>query len=106
MCTVELEPTLVAKPPLKAVREFGRSIDNVAAVVADDMDVVVLGGTVCRCAMVQMGVPHHPDLLEELERAVDRRQVDIIDGVEDLFGRGVAEMADSCEHALALSGHA
>ena len=100
-----MEPALVAKPPLKAVREFRWSIDDVAAVVADDVDVVVLRGTVCRCAVVQMGVPHHPDLLEELQRAVDGRQVDVLDGVEDLFGRGVSEFADSDEHPLALSGH-
>src|SRR3954454_24983494 len=76
MRPVEGEPALVAQPPFQVVGERRRRVDHSAAVVANDMHVVVLGGTESGCAVVEMGVSHEPELLEQLERAVDGGEVD------------------------------
>lgn len=99
---VEDEATLGVQAPLEVVGERRRGVDHRPAVMAHDVDVVVFGGAVGRCTVVEVGVPHHPDVLEDFERAVHRREVDLGDGVGDLFGRGMPERAHRVEHPLAL----
>jgi hypothetical protein len=102
MGAIELKAALLAQSLFETVRELGRRVDHVAAVVADDVDVVVLGGSVRRCAVVKVGVPHHADLLEQFEGAVHGGEIDAVDGVENLLRRCVPEFSDGEEDALAL----
>lgn len=83
-----------------------------AAAAADEVDVGgVLGEVVAGRAVVDVGVPDEAELLEGLERAVDRRgrhrpAAVGAHAVDDLVGRRVAEPADRGEDALALRGQA
>ena len=49
---------------------------------------------------------HQPDLLEQLEGAVDRGEVDIGHGRTDLLRRRMPESADGLEHLVPLRRHA
>src|SRR2546421_3363831 len=78
-----------------------------AAVPADQMHVVVPVGQVVRGrAVPQMRVADQPQLLKQLQRAVDGRDVDAARGTphlaEDVVGGGVFQGIDGFEHQLAL----
>ena len=85
-----------------ASTSVGSASTTAAARVADDMDVLVLGRPVRRCAVAEVGVADEAELLEQFEGAVDGGDVDVRNGVADLLGRGVAERAHGGEHLLAL----
>src|SRR3954466_7460754 len=73
------------------------------------MEVVrVVGSVVRRGPVPEVGVRHQPELLEELERPVDRRDVDALrrtaDPLGDLVGGGMPEVGDRLEHQLPLRG--
>ena len=106
MRAIEPEPALGQQPTFQLVGQRGRGVDDGSAVVADDVHVVVLGRTVRGCTVIEVGVPDHPDLLEQFEGAVHGRQVDLGDGVGDLLRGRVPERADGAEHAFALRRHA
>ena len=83
---IEPETPLVAQPAFEIVGEGGRGIDDSATVVAHHVDVIVLGRPEGGRPVVEVGVPHEPELLEQFEGAVDRGQIDLGDRVEDLCG--------------------
>src|SRR5581483_10038465 len=81
-----------------------------AAVAADQVHVVGVGGQVVRGrAVPEVGVRDHADLLEQLERAVNGRDVDAARGLLDLSAdllRGrVTEPRHRLQDELALRGH-
>lgn len=104
MRPVEGEAALVAQPALELVGQRGRRVDDRAAVVAHDVHMVVLGGPVSRCTVVKVGVPHEPEFLEQFERAVHGRQVDLGRRIGDLLRGGMPHRAHGDEHPLALRG--
>src|SRR5579875_2634271 len=59
VCAVQPETALVAQPALELVGKPGRRLHHRAAVVADDVHVIVLGRPEGRGAVVEMGMPHH-----------------------------------------------
>ena len=81
-----------------------------AAVMTDQVDVLVLGRRVRRRAVPEMGVLHDAELLQQVQRAVDRGDVHrgrrLLHPRTDGFRRRVAELDDRVEHQLALRGHA
>ena len=103
---IQHEAVLAGQTLLELVDEIGRRIEHRAAGVAHHVDVVVLGRPVRGCAVTQVGMAHEAELLEELERAIDGREIDFRDGLTDLFRCRVAEFANRPEHAVTLSGHA
>ncbi len=60
--------------------------------------------------MTQVGVPHQPQLFEQLERPIDGGDVDtsraLLDPRRDLVGRTVLERLDGFEYQLPLWGQA
>lgn len=60
--------------------------------------------------MTQMGVPHQPQLFEQLERPIDGGDIDtgraLLDPRRDLVGRAVLEHLDGFEYQLPLRGEA
>ena len=56
-------------------------------------------------AVAEVGVAQQAEFFEQLDRAVDRGQVDVGDGRADLFRRRVLEGAHRVEHLLALRRH-
>ena len=65
---VEGEAALVVQPAFELVGQRGRRVDDRPAVVADDVDVVVLGRAVGRSAVVEVGVAHHAEFFEHVLR--------------------------------------
>lgn len=103
MRTVQDEAAVVAQAVGQIVDQARLGVDDVAAGMAHDVDVVVLGRPVGRRAVSEVGMAHQAELLEQFERPVDRRHVDISDRLADLFGRGVTELAHCGEHLFTLS---
>jgi hypothetical protein len=101
---VEQEPAFLPQLSLEFVGHPGGGVDDRAAVMAHDVDVIVLGRAVGRRAVVEVGVPHQTELLEQLQGAVHGGQVDLGRGVRDLFGCGVTHRTHGAEHAFALRG--
>jgi len=75
----------------------------------DQVDVLVLVGRVGGRAVAEVGVVDQTDAVEQVERAVDRGDVDRGRGLlhlrADLLGGGVAERAHRVEHELPLRRH-
>lgn len=103
---IDDEPLVGEQPPREGVDKVGIGVTDGPARMADDMDVLVLGRPVGRCAVTEVRVPDEPDLLEQFERAVDGRDVDVVDRLADLLGSCVAEGAHRSQHLLALRRHA
>lgn len=103
---IEHEAAIGTKSRSERIDQVGRGVDNVAARMTHDVDVIVVGGSIGGCSVAEMGVLDHSDLLEELQRPVDRRQVNVGHRVMDLFWRGVAELTDGIQHLRALRGDA
>lgn len=76
--------------------------DDLAAAVADDMDVPVVRGAVRGSPVIEVGVGHDAQVLEKLQGAVDGSQVDVGSGSGDLLGRAVAQRAHRGQHLGAL----
>ena len=80
-----------------------------AAVVADQVHVLVLVRRVGRRAVPEVGVADQPQPFEQVQAAVHRGDVHRrrrpLDLRADLLGRRVAELPDGVEHELALRGH-
>ena len=86
---------------------LGRDLVHGAAVSADQMHVLRRGrGVVRGCAMAEVGVLDEAELFEELERPIDRRDVDrgrpLLDPGEGFFRSGMPELGHRVEHELAL----
>jgi 4-amino-4-deoxychorismate lyase len=103
---VEDESLLALQAQGQGVGQVLRSVDHAAAGVADHVHVVVVGRPERRGAVAQMGMAHQPDLLEQLEGAIDRGEVDIGHGRTDLLRRRMPESADGLEHLVPLRRHA
>lgn len=103
---IHREAALVLQPRDDGGGQAGWGVDHAAAVVADDVDVLVLGGAVARSAVAEVGVGDQAEALEQLYGAVDRGHVHIGEAGRDLLRGGVTQRAHGIEHALALRGHA
>jgi hypothetical protein len=73
------------------------------------VDVLLAADTVIRrCTMAEVGVGDEAELLQELQRAVDGRDVDTFGGLphlsHDLVGSGMPKPVDRLEHELSLRG--
>ena len=84
-----------------------RNLSDPAALSADDVEVI--GGpteVVGRRPMAEVGVAHQSELFEQVESAVHRRRVDpggrLLDVVEDLVGRGMAQCPNRVQYQLSL----
>lgn len=99
---VENEPALGKQALRKRFDERRIRIDDRAAGVTDDVDVLVLSRSVGRRTVPEMGMSDEPDLLEQFQRAVDGGDVDALDRFTDLLGRCVPEPANGVQHLLAL----
>ena len=99
-----VEDETVVRKQLRRQRfdEGRRVVGDASARVADDVDVVVLGRSVGRSAVLKMRVAHEVEFLEQIEGAVDGCQVDAWYRVGDLLGRRVAEIAHGREDEFAL----
>src|SRR5258708_805627 len=80
---------------------------HAAAVLADEMHVIAVTGQVVRGrAVIEVVVSDQPEVVEQFQRPVDRRDVDaagrLLDGGRDLLGSGVVELADRLQHELPL----
>lgn len=104
--SVEDEPALVPQPVGERVDQIRRRVDDGSARVAHDVDVVVASRSVSRGPVPEMSVLDQADLLQQLEGAVDGRDVDVRDRLADLFRRGMAEPANGAEYLLTLGSHA
>lgn len=97
--------------PREAVRERGRALLDPAAVATDEVDVVgMLGQVIARRPVVEMGVADHGQLLERLERAIDRggrqgRAAVGGHGRDDLLRCRVSQPSDSVQDSLPLRRH-
>jgi len=93
----------------EAVHQFGGHFHDDPALVADQVDVLVLTGRVGGRAVAEVGVAHEADAVEQVERAVDRRDVHrrgrALDLHADLLRRRVVEGPHSVQHELALRCH-
>src|SRR3954465_8974405 len=106
---VDGEPVLGRDPAHRTLDDLCRHLLDASALPADEVEVVrVVGGVVGRRAVAEMGVGDEAELLEQLERAIDGRDVDAAGGAAyplgDLVGGGVAERGDGLEDELALRG--
>ena len=82
---------------------------DLPAVLADQVHVArVAGQVIRRRAVVQVGVGDEAEAVEQLERPVDRGDVDALGGLldagRDLFRGRVVELGDRLEDELALRG--
>jgi len=102
---VEGEPAFGFQPVRERLDQTGRCIDHCSAVMAHDMDVVVVGQPIRRGAVTEVGVGKDADLLEGFERAVDGRQVDVRNLRRHLFGSRVHKSGHGSHNALALRSH-
>src|SRR5258708_17519071 len=80
---------------------------HAAAVLADEVHVIAVTGQVVRGrAVIEVVVSDQPEVVEQFQRPVDRRDVDaagrLLDGGRDLLGSGVVELADRLQHELPL----
>ena len=105
-CRRRTRATRRAAPQLVGAGQ-GRLADPAAA-PADDVQVGgVLGEVVAGGAVVDVGVPDETELLQRLERAVDRggrHGAAAVGGhrLDEVVGSGVTEPADGGQHPLAL----
>ena len=109
MTHVDLESALVPEPRDDVSDELRRDRFDRVAAAADQMDVRLLGRRVVgRSAVIEMGMGDETELLEELEVAVDGRDVDRMssgtDFDADVFRGRVTEPRDRFQDELALRG--
>ena len=110
MACIKFEPVALPQCSDQRVEQLTRDLLDAAADVAHQVHVLVLVDRVARRAVAQVGVPHEPEPVEQVERAVDRGDVDrrrrLLDALSDLFGRRVLQRPDRVQHELALRRHA
>ncbi len=108
MGDVGVEAEAVVEAGDEVVGDARRRLLDRPALTADDVDVGgVAGEVVARDAVVDVGVAHEAELLERLERPVDRREghrrpAALRHHVDDLLRRRMAERLDRVEDLLAL----
>src|SRR6266511_5499868 len=107
---VHREAALRSEPLHQVGDQPGGLLHHVTATAADKVQVFILGRVVRRGAVVKVGVPDQAELLEQLQGAVDRGDVDRRCGALHLGGqpvrRRVAQPAHRVQHELALRGQA
>jgi hypothetical protein len=105
MRPVDGEPALVAQPSDQAIDEIVRCIDDSAAIVAYDVNMLIVREPEGRRTVAEVGVAQQAELLKQLDGSVDGRRVDVGHGRTDSFGRRVLKGADRVQHLLTLRGH-
>src|SRR4051794_12571051 len=108
---VDSEASLRGKPADDLGKHRAVGLLHPAAVAADQVHVIVVTcDRVRRRAVTEVRVLDEPELLEELQRAVDGRDVHGRGGTtncaRDLLRRAVTELPDSLEHELSLGRRA
>jgi len=98
MTEVGLEVIALAQPLRQRSSHLRVNRRDPLTLPADDVEMLPAGGRVVRrAAVTQVGVPHQAELLEELQVAVDRREVDRRRRPaylrQDVLGGGVAELS-------------
>lgn len=110
MARIEYKPTVRAQCSGQLGEQFARHLVHSAASMADQVNVLVFVRGVGRRTVPEMGVPHQIHLLEQVERAVDRGDVDRRRGASNvlahLFWSGVSHAAHRFEDELTLWGAA
>jgi len=106
---IQSEPELILQPSGELGElGLGHFVD-IPAVVAHQMHVLMRLGGVARRAVPEMGMPDEIETFEQVQRAVDRGDVDgggiALDVRADPLWGGVHELVYGVEHELALGGH-
>lgn len=109
MTDVDGETLLVEDPLAKRLDRVRLDLDDPLAVAADQVGVFGdFGGVVRGGAVAEVGMGDQPELLQQLEGAVDGRDVDASRPLPyvraDGIGRGVHQIAYGFEDELALRG--
>ncbi len=98
----QLEVVAVSKPAGQVVEQLVGYLDDLATRLADEVLVGVVGQVVDGSAVPEVDVVDNPQCLEGVERAVDRRLMDVrvrpLDGVGELVGGDVAGGVDERGH--------
>ncbi len=105
MRSVDGESAFIEQPADEAVDQVVRRIDHATTIVADNVDMFVVGQPKRRGPVAEVGVPQQAQLLEQLNGPVDGRGVHIGDGRADAFRGGVLKRTDRLQHLLALRSH-
>src|SRR5215469_3091868 len=108
---VGLEPVLGVQRRDQGARGLGGQLGHPATLAADQVHVLRLRREmVAGRAVPEVGVGDQAELLEQLERAVDRGEVHaprrLVHLGADLLGRGVMQPGDGLQDELALWGNA
>src|SRR3954471_1017836 len=108
---VDDEPLLLAQPVRERSDHLWVNGDDAVTIPADQVEVLVVADRVVRRGAVgEVRVSDQAELLEDLEGAVDRRDVDgarvLLHLDEDLVRGGVAQRLDGLEHQLPLGRQA
>lgn len=104
MTRVQIEAPLTCQPASDRVQQVRRKIDDAFAVPTQRVQVllcVVCGGQVVHGGTVpHVNVRDHTELGQEVQRSVDRRQVDsgmpLLDLGTELHGAGMATLPGEC----------
>jgi len=105
MGSIQHEIVHIGEAAFQVVDQIGRRFKHPATVMTDHVDVIILGWPVGGRAVAQVRMPYQPDGLEQLKRPVDSREIDLRDGVPELFRGGMAKFAHRSQNAIPLRGH-
>lgn len=109
MTCIKTEPVPVTQCSREVVEQLVRNLLHLAALMADEVHVLVVASRVRRRAVPDVCVPHQPEVFQQVKRPVNGGDVDrrgrLLDAFAHLFRCGVFQRHDRVQHELTLGRH-
>jgi hypothetical protein len=107
---VGLEAVLTSQAGSEVVEEVGRQLDDGVASLAHGVVVDLVGEVVDRPTVAEVDMGHHAQVLERLQRAVHRGEMDVgmvgLDGGGEVVGRDMIRVVEQRrQHGSARRRH-